>query len=249
MPEAYLFKSDTDSEARRYAVSYGDPTYEIGRVICPDCGAHSAAPYRYPDVDVSQFEESITRLLISRNPDAPYRKSRQGPAELTVAQMQELSARLAPLLGPERPFGPFTELGPHKAKGEGRFEDFSWANSYGPVFLRRSVFETAKTAGLDLNGFPGEIRYRRERLDPLIELQVLPRTHIHPSRQVRRCATCGCFQCLPRDVPLDPKRFDPAIPLSCVFEQPYLFVANAALADFIRERKLTGAVLTPAEFE
>lgn len=249
MPEAYLFKRGTNSEARRYAISYGDPTYKIGRLMCPDCGEHIAAPYRYPDVDVSQLDENTTRLLISQDLEAPYRKFRRGPAELTVDQMQKLSARLAPLLGPERPFGPFTELGPYKAKGEGDFEDFNWADYYGPVFLRRSVFETVKTAGLDLNGLPGEIRYRRERLDPLIELQILPLTHIHPSRQVRRCETCGYFQCLPRDVPLDPERFDPAIPLSCVFEQPYLFVANAALADLIRERKFTGVELTPAEFE
>lgn len=249
MPDAYLFKADDYPDASRYGISYGDPAYAIGRLICPGCGEHAAAPYRYSDFDVAQFDASITGLLISHDPRAPYRSSRRGPGELTLDQLRALSARLAPILGPDRPFGPFTEFGPHKARAAGKFSDFNWVRPYGPVFVRRSVFETLKTAGFGLSGIAAEIQYRRERVDPLVELQIPPLAHSHPSQHPRTCKTCGYFKCRPRDVPLDAERFDPAVPISCVFEQPYLFVVNAAMGDFIRERKLTGAILTSAKFK
>lgn len=104
MPEAYMIKNSLDDWPTHYAVP-GSSNYSIPRVICPDCGEHASAAFRYPSLDVSKLEEKIVRRLRFYNPLEPHGKTKKGPAEITPDEMRDLSELLAPIMGPDQPFG------------------------------------------------------------------------------------------------------------------------------------------------
>lgn len=248
MTPAYILKNPHEMGSTRYSTP-GGALYRIPRLVCEDCGEHGSIAVRYPGFDVYALGGEITGRLWSYDPDAPYRLRASGPSRQTLDEFGELSALLAPLLGPDRPFGPFTELGPARGRAEGLFDDFSWASSNGPLFLRRSVFDEIRDAGFLVTGVAPEARYRRARRDPLIEIETRPTAHVHPDIAVGPCATCGFVSEEPAVTRLDGDRWDCEFPIRCVFENPRVIVIGAALADLVRDRRYTGVALTEIGFE
>lgn len=249
-PEIYLLKKDdAEDDGRRYEITYGTAPYSIGRLICSECGEHASAVFEYSGFDVSRLGEDVTRYLLSYRPTVPFRDSFSGPRELNIEQMRDLSARLAPILGPDRPFGPFTTLGPQYGTAEGKFDDFNWALGRGRPFLRRSAFDAIRAAGFPISGVDSKLEYRRARLDPLVEIEALPTARVHPSQRPSSCGTCGYVTQQPKGIRLDAGSFDRSIPLQCIYERPDLIVVNAALADFISDRQFTGFNLVPMNVE
>ncbi|MBE9556706.1 MAG: hypothetical protein IMF08_07610, partial [Proteobacteria bacterium] len=214
-----MIKSSLDDWPTHYAVP-GSSNYSIPRVICPDCGEHASAAFRYPGLDVSKLEEKIVRRLRFYNPFEPHGKMKKGPAEITPDEMRDLSELLAPIMGPGRPFGPFTRLGPAAGLAEGLFDDFCWPGVPPPLFLRQSVFDAMLEAGFPVSGVAPDARYRRPRRDPLIEPETPPTAHVHPSVRIAPCATCGFVTGTPLGGRLDPESWDDGIPFQCVFENP-----------------------------
>lgn len=248
MPEAYMIKSPSQDWPTRYAVP-GASVYSIPRVVCPDCGEHASAAFRYPDLDISALGEDILRRLRFYDPSKLDTEARRGSAEITPDEMRELSELLAPKMGPDRPFGPFTELGPATGRAEGLFDDFCWSTTHPPLFLRQSVFDAIQTAGFHLSGVAPDARYRRERRDPLIEPETPPTAHVYSSVKIAPCMTCGFMTGTPAGGRLDPESWDGSIPMQRVYENPRVIVVNAALAAFIRARDFTGVTLAKMRFK
>lgn len=248
MPEAYMLTNPVKYGSTRYTVP-DEAQYEIPRLLCPGCGEDGLVWFRYPEIDPSAFGEDILGRLWSYDPLAPYGETHRGPDELPPEDMRELLALLAPIMGPDRPYGPTTEFGPARGPAEGMFDDFSWSWPSGPVFLRQSVFDALGEAGFPVTGVAPDARYRRKRRDPLIEPIAPPTVHVHPSTRLEPCATCGYVTGLPEGGRLDPETWDDRIPFQRVYENPRVIVVNAALAGYIRERQYTGVTLVEMKFE
>lgn len=250
MTGAYLLTPPDDYyEATRYSVG-GSAPFSIPRLKCPGCGEHASAYFEYPGFDVTGLDDDIIQYLQRDVPGAPFRKSSEGPTELTLSQMRYLSARLSPILGPTRPFGPFTDFGPLVGEAEGLFADFSWPSVNSAPYLRKSAFDLIQAAGFGLASVTANLAFRREREDPLVVIEVLPTARMHPSLRPEPCETCGfATEEIKRDgVLLDASSFDGSIAIQRIRERPYIMVVTAALADFIRERDFTGAKLTAVSF-
>jgi hypothetical protein len=241
MPEAWLIRKIDDYGSFKYTVN-DLPACTVPTLLCPDCGEIRTWALSYPSIDADALGEDARRHLeCGKN----YRSE-----PLSLAQYRELEETLAPVLGPKRPLKPFTGLGPSTGMAEGAFPDFAWpVGAVQNLFLRRSVYEACRDAGFALTGVEPNLRYRRARRDPLIELEILPSLHVIDSQRPKTCATCGFTNDRPQGVRLSPEDYDDTIPLQRIYERPELIVANAAFAAFIRERELTDARLTPMIFE
>ncbi|MBE9557706.1 MAG: hypothetical protein IMF08_12680 [Proteobacteria bacterium] len=241
MPEAWLIRKTDDYDRFKYSV--GDwSAGMIPRVGCPSCGEVRTWGLSYPSVDLQVLGEDVLRWL---------KRGRDSRIEsLSLEQYRELEQTLAPLLGPNRPLRPLTNLGPSTGLAEGAFPDFTWAGGLvGDIFMRRSVFETVCAAGFALTGIKANLQYRRERKDPLIQLEILPGLHVHEAQRPELCATCGFANERPKGIRISPDDFDDTIPLQRIYERPDFIVANAAFSAFVRERELTAVRLAPVIFE
>lgn len=248
MPDAYMVRNPSKDWPTRYKAP-GGSNYSIPRVVCPDCGDHASAAFRYPGLDASALGEDVLRRLLFYDLSKPHLAAHRGPAEITPDEMRELADLLAPIFGPDRPFGPFTELGPAAGRAEGMFDDFCWSTTHPPLFLRQSVFDAMREAGFAVAGIAPDARYRRARRDPLIEPEAPPTAHVHPKVKIVPCATCGFVTGTPAGGRLDPESWDDSIPVQRVYENPRVIVVNTNLARFIRDNKCTGVVLVKMRFE
>lgn len=248
LPKAYgIVRPRDDFGPYRYVVG-GGAAYTVPGVLCPDCGeVRWLGPY-YPTLEVEHLTEEVTRHL-----------GRHGEAHrefMDLEEFQELAAKLAPHLGPNRPLMPLTHLGPTQGGAEGKFCDFNWPLAHRTIFIRRSVYELLRDAGFDIAGVPAALTYRRKRRDPLVELDVPPFARLHPSQQPASCTTCGLCKitggCIADEaaasLTLDAASFDETVPLQRVLERVEIMLVNEALADFIRARGLDNIELTPMTF-
>lgn len=241
MPEAWLIRKTDDYDRFKYSVNDRSACV-VPEMHCPACGDIRTWGRSYPSVDTRLLGEDATRYLECGE--------RKDSKPLNLEQYRELEEILGPVLGSDRPLAPLTGLGPATGQAEGAFPDFTWpVGSVGNIFMRRSVFEAARDAGFALTGVVPNLQYRRERKDPLIELEALPSLHVLESQRPEPCTTCGFAKARPRDVRLSPDDYDDTIPLQRIYECPELIVANPALAAFIRKRELTDVRLTAMIFE
>lgn len=248
MPKAYgIIHPRDDFGPCRYVVG-GAARYSMREVSCPNCGEVRWLGQYYPTFEVENLAKDVTRYL-----------DRYGEADrefLSLEEFGKLAAKLTPHLGPNRPLMPLTELGPTLGSAEGKFRDFNWPLGNRTVFVRRSVYEILREAGFDIAGVPAALTYRRERRDPLVELEVPPLSRLHPSQQPNVCTICGFSEAtggrLPNEaaasVTLDATSFDETIPLQRVLERVEIMLVNEALAGFIRTRGFDGIELTPMTF-
>ena len=241
MARAYrIAKPDEAVSDFRYLVSGARPAI-VPPILCLTCGGNRPWGFCYPAVDITGLTPEILRNL-----------HLEDSGELNGIPLEtyrDLEARLAPILGPGRPLSPLTDLGPSRGNAEGRFGDFAWGDPDQPL-VRQSVFEALQAAGFVLNAVPHALAYRRQRRDPLVELEVLPTAHAHPSKIARPCTTCGFEKWRHTEtVTLDAESFDDGLPLQRVFERPNILLVNEALGEFIQERQLTEVALIPLAFK
>jgi hypothetical protein len=243
MSEAWLIRKTDDYDRFKYSVG-GCPSCTVPLVNCPECGdIRSTWGLLYPSIDIGALGNETLDLL-----DCEGGRRRREP--LTLEQYRALEERLAPILGPGRPLAPSAGLGPSTGGAAGAFPDFAWGS--GPprdLYMRRSVFEAFRDAGFDLTGVEPNLEYRRERKDPLIELEILPGLHIHKSQRPEPCPTCGFAGKRPEGIRIDPNDYDDSIPLQRIHERAEFIVANAAFVALIREQGMTDVRLSPMIFE
>ena len=239
----YQLKAPNDDSAfgvRRYAV-LAEASHTVSSLQCPACGeVRSTWGLSYPAVDVTKLPAQAMRYLL--DPDG---EARRDP--LSLDEYRDLEALLAPLLGPGRPLAPFAEFGPRRGKAEGLFDDFVWRLADPGVVVRRSAFDAMLVAGFKLTGVEPKLEYRRPRHDPLVEIEALPSVRVRPKDRRKPCKTCGFARGRVRGFKLDGESYDDSIPLQRVFERPEVVIANARLAQFIRDRNLSGAELVETD--
>ena len=242
MPKAYrLIQPDEDDLGFRYWVGLQESAL-VPPLDCPSCGEVKPWGFNYPTLDLASLPKDVVRKLHLRH---------AGELEpMTLDDYRALEAQLAPVLGPDRPLSPMTSLGALRGSAEGKFRDFCWSLGERIPLVRQSVYNTMREAGFKLTAARTELTYRRDRQDPLIGFEALPTAHAHPSDANKPCSTCGFARSSHTQNPkLDAARFDASRPLQRVYESPGTVLVNEALAQFIRDKALSGVELRPMQFE
>lgn len=241
MPKAYrITKKDDDTFGFRYRVGY-EASALVPPVDCPSCGDVRPWGFCYPTLDLASLAGDIVRDLHLRD---------SGVLEsIAPDDYRALEAKLAPVLGPDRPLSPLTGLGALWGSAEGKFSDFVWSLGETTPLIRQSVYNALREAGFMLSAVRPELTNRRERQDPLIGFEVLPTARAHPSELNEACSTCGFAKGRHiKNVTLDAASFDDSLPLQRVLERPDVVLVNEALAQFIREKELSDVELIPMQF-
>lgn len=257
MNEACMIDAVDAIGQRQYLIS-ASRRFKLPAVDCPKCGEIVVCGPAYPTLNVAGLDDSLLALMDRREP-------------LSVAELDRLRQALADRLGPERPLVSYTGLGPLEGTAEGMFNSFAWPSFGREVLVRRSVFEAIQGAGFAVSGVTPALRYRREREDPLIELELPPVARLHTSQRRAPCGDCGSEAFMPKIAVYDPfpgrepegligrffsrsrrkplvldrDLFDPSIPFQRIRERPDVMLASGAMADFIRENELTDIALVP----
>lgn len=241
MPRAYrITKKDEDAFGFRYRVGY-EASALVPPLDCPSCGDVRPWGYCYPTLDLGSLPEDILRDLHT---------PMSGALEpITPDDYRVLEAKLAPILGADRPLSPLTGLGALCGNAEGEFRDFVWSLGERTPLVRQSVFKAMQEAGFALTATRPELVYRRERQDPLIGFEVLPSARAYASELREACKTCGFAKSRSnKNLKLDAASFDDSLPLQRVLERPDVVLVNEALAQFIREKELSDVELIPMQF-
>jgi uncharacterized double-CXXCG motif protein len=233
MALAYELKPDDKGWGMLY-------TYEIDAIHlrhvpgirCPICGAWGMTGSIYPSVDAA----TLNTLFL---PEEPY--------PISLEEFKTLAATVEAVLGPDRPVQPGTHLGVLRGTARGRIGDFAWVNPWTPL-LRESVWRELGKAGINLDGVRAELAFEKEPHEPLIELEALPRVRVPRDLVPDKCSVCGRLGMkVPDTIVLTADSFDSSIPLQRIAELPTVLVVNESFAQFIRQRHLRDAALTPIE--
>lgn len=196
-------------------------------VDCPKCGVWATTGMEYPSVGVSGLNDIIPRCHF-------YGSRKSEP--MSVEFFREIENRLAPILGPDRPFVPGTRFGPLKGKAVGKTDDdFVWLHRW-TLLVREPVYRAIKDAGFDVNGVVADIAFKQEPREKLIELEGPPSAGIHPSPPFRICGLCGRNPTIRGRE----KEFAPSVALQRIRDWPTRILINEAFADFVMEQGFTG---------
>jgi uncharacterized double-CXXCG motif protein len=150
-------------------------------VRCHTCGATwSDLGHNYPSVDLSQLPEH-----------REFEKARPEPFP-EFARLRELVRLLAP---PNAELPPGTEFGPLVGRASGDFGPIVWAGVE-KLLVRRDALERLQAEGVrGLLGCRTQLRFRKKDAPELLELQVEPRSRLHPDcippEVPPPCPTCG----------------------------------------------------------
>ncbi|MCP3141329.1 SitI6 family double-CXXCG motif immunity protein [Pyxidicoccus xibeiensis] len=142
---------------------------------CHACGATwSDVGHEYPCVDLSQLPER-GEFKIPR------------PESFTeFARLRELVRPLAP---PNAELPPGTDFGLLEGTASGKFGPIAWSPGQITLLIQRDAVERLQTAGVrGLLPCPTALRFRKKDPPELLELQIEPRSRLHPD-------------CIPQDVP------------------------------------------------
>ncbi len=235
MPRAFrITRGEENPRKFRYLI-VGRASYVVPPLKCPACGENRSLGPQYPSLDVAQLGDDVTGFLFTRRNFLPG-KSRQ--SHLSLEEFKALEARLSPVLGADRPLSPHTCIGPFKGKAEGKFGDFAWPSFRNTLLVRQSVLREMREAGFALSAVRPALTYRRERHDPLIEVEALPIARAQESERRKTCGTCGLAKKTRGPVKIDAASFDDSLPIQRVFDCPDVILVNEALGRFIAEREL-----------
>jgi uncharacterized double-CXXCG motif protein len=134
----------------------------------------------YPSVDLSHLPEQ-----------AKY----SARLEEDYGEFERLREQVRPLVPPGVPLWPGTRFGPLVGTAQGEFGPFFM---YYPwlLLLKRETLERLQAEGVQgLKGCRTELRFRKKNPPELLELELLPRGHVHPDcLPVDRpppCQKCG----------------------------------------------------------
>lgn len=246
MPEAFIISPGDMHERERYALG-GFSALNLMHVRCPDCGDTAVNGLHYVGVSSSAIDRESAALFRAYRPEARGGEQFTGPTTITVEQLDHLRERLAPLLGPERPVSPGMDIGPALGRAAGRFGDFAWPHFSARVCLRRSVHNAMDEAGFRLSVVMAGFVYRRERKDPLVEIDIPLSAHLVGWRKMEVCEVCGLTKRPAGLEVVDAGSWDDSIPMQRIYERANTILVNRALANFIRDRQMTDVTLTPAK--
>lgn len=244
MPQAFrITRGEENPRKFRYLI-VGRASYTVPPLRCPACGENRSLGPQYPSLDVARLGDEVTRFLFT---DVYFLPGQERREYLSLEEFKALGADLAPILGSGRPLSPFAGLGPFKGKAEGKFGDFAWPSFENTLLVRQSVLREMREAGFALSAVRPELTYRRERHDPLIEVEALPTARVQESERRKTCGTCGLAKKTRGPVKIDAASFDDSRPLQRVFDCPDVVLVNEALARFLAERELLDVRLEALE--
>jgi uncharacterized double-CXXCG motif protein len=166
----------------RYSGSYNaSHKWGLPGIHCPTCDAiWSNGSDAYPSVDLSHL------------PDQAKYSAR---LEEDYAEFERLREQVRPLVPPGVPLWPGTKFGPLMGTARGEFGPFFM---YYPwmLLMRGEALRRLQVEGVQgLKGCRTELRFRKKDPSELLELELLPRGHVHPDcLPVDRpplCQKCG----------------------------------------------------------
>jgi uncharacterized double-CXXCG motif protein len=115
--------------------------------------------------------------------------------EEDYAEFERLREQVRPLVPPGVPLWPGTEFGPLVGTARGEFGPFYM---YAPwlMLMRREALERMQAEGVqELKGCRTKVGFRKKDPPELLELELLPRGHVHPDclpvDRPAPCTKCG----------------------------------------------------------
>lgn len=222
-------------EDRAVVARYGgyvDATHRWGLPgsSCHACGiTWSSTGHDYPCVDLSQLPER-----------AEFEKPRPEP----FTEFSRLRELVRPLAPPNAELPPGTGFGPLTGRASGKLAAFEWLTSV--VLLRRDALEQLQATGVrGLLGCRTELRFRQKSPPELLELQIEPRSRLHPDcippDEPPPCSTCGRFALTRPDDPiLDAASLPPDRDLFRVGNFATMVIGTERFVEAVRRLELDG---------
>ena len=236
-PRAYEISPEDQGEGKsHYGIQARHRLCLMG-VECSLCGAWGTTGIQYPSVDASILEDIIPRHHIHGS---------KNYAPMTIKEFSNLQAKLAPILGRDRPLIPGTHFGPLEGKGYGNFPDFVWPDPW-TLLVSNTVLSDMCEAGLEVVAVKANIEFTMDQPQPLFELEARPTVMIHPSPPIGVCKLCGRVKSM-RGRKFDASSFNDAVPLQRVLEWPTRLIINESFANFITDRDLVGTEFKSIEW-
>ncbi|WP_044190458.1 double-CXXCG motif protein [Hyalangium minutum] len=160
----------------RYSGEHTDARkWSLPGIQCPACQAiWSTAADAYPSVDLSQMPVD--------------EQKKYGGFQEDYAEFERLREQVRSLAPPGVHLWPGTGLGPMTGSAQGEFGPLTLAHPWN-LLMRREPLEHLQAEGLrGLKGCRTQLRFRKKNPPELLEMELLPRGHVHPD-------------CLPPDRP------------------------------------------------
>jgi len=159
----------------RYSGSYA-ATHKWGLpgIHCPACDATwSGGADAYPSADLSHLPDQVKY---------------SARLEEDYAEFERLREQVRPLVPPDVPLWPGTKFGPLVGTARGEFGPFFMFYSC-ELLMKGEALRRMQAEGVQgLKGCLAQLRFRKKGPPELLELELLPRGHVHPD-------------CLPADRP------------------------------------------------
>lgn len=152
-------------------------------VHCPSCDAvWSNGSDAYPSVDLSQL---------------PDQEKYSARLEEDYAEFERLREQVRPLVPRGVPLWPGTKFGPLVGTAQGEFGPFFMYYAW-MLLMRRDALERMQAEGVQgLKGCRAQLRFRQKNPPELLELELLPKGHVHPDclppDRPPPCSKCGRF--------------------------------------------------------
>jgi uncharacterized double-CXXCG motif protein len=166
----------------RYLGSYNAAhRWSLPGAHCPVCDAiWSYGSDAYPSVDLSQLAEQ-SRYSARLEED--------------YTEFERLREQVRPLVPSGVPLWPGTQFGPLTGTARGEFGPlvmyYPWT-----LLMRREALDRLQAEGVQgLRGYRTALRFRKKNPPELLELELLPRGHVHPdclpADRPPLCTKCG----------------------------------------------------------
>jgi uncharacterized double-CXXCG motif protein len=115
--------------------------------------------------------------------------------EEDYTEFERLREQVRPLVPSGVPLWPGTQFGPLTGTAQGEFGPFFMYYAW-MLLMRRGALERLQAEGVQgLRGYRTELRFRQKNPPELLELELLPRAHVHPdclpADRPPPCTKCG----------------------------------------------------------
>ncbi len=216
----------------------------LSGVVCPQCsqwGSGRAYP-RIRWATLSTLGSEVVNFLGKE----PW-EIHGTPPPMSMTEFRTVQARLAPVLGPDKPLEPGTSFGPLSGEFRGTVHDFTWPSPWS-LLLKQSVFEQIRGEGFMLEGATADLTFKVLRDDewvlhsgpgePLVEIDFSPTARL-ASDSFERCEICGrTIKVVDRIVARS--SVNPLMPIQQVYEEDSMFLVSEAFAKYIQQKRFSG---------
>lgn len=235
MLKAYEIRPDQNVWGKSNFIDAKHPL-KLPGVVCPICGTWSITGAIYPSFDASVLSDKLCSI---------------NSFPISIESFDELSLKVAGLLGVEDTFVPGSEFGKLRGKAKGKFGDFAWLNPWTPL-IRESVWLELREAGVELLAVRAELDFGKQEHEPFVEIEVHSGVKLI-SELVLEEDKCRCCGRLPikkgSNIIIDGSSFNNSIPIQRISELPTILIVNDRLAKFIQQRNLRDVLLTRIEIK